>query len=530
VSSDKDTANDVINSVLQQVASLEERTRNRSLRIRWGETRLPISRTRKNLRDWVEAQLFDVICAATPFGEAGFTVGGVSALEQGVGLKRRQLSTDDLLRRARLLSAADLRLVDRETDVAVGTSVSSRPEQSVRALERDLAADVELSRRLGHLEAFVEACRNDATYRGLGAVELLLMAEPPSYVDVMLRWLRAEKPLSGLLQVVNALRGTQYPSLPMVEHDDLLAVEPEAFDIFNGEERPRIVLGNLCTEESWWTASLTAPVLTMERQQRLAGVLNKAVRAAERKPQGRPTLLVLPELSLPRRWIREVLRHLSYIGTPVSFVAGLEYDVVHRSAYNEVIAFLPRPFFLAAAWIWTKRRAAHYEGRDLAKAGFSFATRAESRRFVVISSEHGRFIPLICSELLEADTRSRLLGNVDLVLVPSWNRDTTSFEYFVQSSPIELHSFIAVANNGIFSDCRTRGPYAEGWRREVCRLISRNENEIVVADLPIDRLREYRADPVAYDRKRKEWIASSGENESACPWPAWKPAPPGMAE
>ncbi len=117
---------------------------------------------------------------------------------------------------------------------------------------------------------------------------------------------------------------------------------------------------------------------------------------------------------------------------------------------------------------------------------------------------------------------------MDLVLVPAWNPDITSFEYLVHAAALELHSFIAVANNGTFSDCRVRAPYTEAWQRDVCRLIARGENTTVVADLSIDSLREYRANPVEYDRKRKEWEDSASERpeKSPCPWPAWKPVPP----
>lgn len=125
-------------------------------------------------------------------------------------------------------------------------------------------------------------------------------------------------------------------------------------------------------------------------------------------------------------------------------------------------------------------------------------------------------MPLICSELLEVDTRARLLGQVDLLLVPSWNTDTTSFEALVQSASLELHSFVAVANNGNYSDCRVRGPYADPWRRDASRLICRGHNETVVTDLPLGQLRRYRNNPTQYEIDRTP------------SWPRWKPTPPGM--
>lgn len=37
---------------------------------------------------------------------------------------------------------------------------------------------------------------------------------------------------------------------------------------------------------------------------------------------------------------------------------------------------------------------------------------------------------------------------------------------------------MAVANNGIYSDCRIRGPFSEAWQREVCRLISPRKGRV----------------------------------------------------
>jgi predicted amidohydrolase len=538
VSGDKETANEVVDSILRRAESLVEGS-SRSFKVHWGRTRIPLEQARRMLREWVESQLIEVICSASVFDEEGFALRGFAALEQGVRLQDRLLVPAELLATARLLAVADLRLVDRETDLALGVAVPSRDADAMLLMERALTGDAEWQRRLPGIRLFIEACsrQSDPTYSRMTAVAILLMFKPPSYVDIMFRWLRAEGPLHQLLEVVNAVRGTAYTTASMTHQEGMVIVEtPSRFTRVDASgPRPRVILGNLCTEEGWWKASLSAPDVSQERQDRLTRVVNQALDAEYRgRNSGRPTLLVLPELSLPRLWVRELARHLGQIsqsGPALSLVAGLEYAVIGKAVYNEVIAFLPRGFAAAAGGIWTKRRVAYHEGQELERAGYQFATRGSGSRFDVMVSEHGKFIPLICSELMEVDTRAELLGRVDLVLVPSWNQDATSFEYFIHSSTLELHSFVAVANNGIFSDCRARGPYADLWQREVCRLIARGENEIVVADLPIDLLREYRSSPAAYERKRREWLQKakeSGQSAAGCPWPAWKPVPPGM--
>jgi hypothetical protein len=544
VAGDKDTANEVVAALLEKAKGLVVGT-TRGLRVLWGQVKMPLRNAKSLLRDWVEAQIVDVICSAAPFGPVAFKVPGVAALEVGLQLRRGLVAPAELLKRAGVLAAADLRFVDRESDVAAGTVLAGGPGTQLSSVEGDLASDGEWLRRAEGVRLFLAACRSvgDPTYSSTNAASLVLMFRPPTYVDVMMRWLRAEQPVALITSIVNAVRGTTYSVATMTMGQDVLvagAPDPST-NTPTSRMHPRFILGNLCTENAWWTQSLTAPNCSEERQERLVRIVNQAVQAAQRaKREGRPAMLVLPELSLPRRWVREVLRHLdqqvSERGLTLSLMAGLEYDVVGPNVYNEVIAYLPRSFRSAAVAFWTKGRPAILEKSELTKLGFAFQSRRGSQRSMVLSCELGNIVPLVCSELLEVDTRARLLGRVDVVIVPAWNKDTTSFEYFLYSAALELHSFIAVANNGVFSDCRARGPYVQTWQREVCRLNARGENEIVVADFPVDKLREYRRDPEAYEASRLEWIAiakqtakETGKPPGPCPFPEWKPVPPGMS-
>lgn len=511
---DETTANEIIDAILSRAHSLDSENGN-SFRVFWGNSDIDEWHARRNLRRWVEARLIEVICGASTFGSTGFTIVGLKAVTDGVILQEQKLGAAGLLEQAKRLAAADLRLADRETDHDIGTMTVRHSEQLIQDIELELASDANLNQSASQVQRFVSASKRirDDVFGRLSVVEILLMYRPPSYFDILFRWLRAEQPVGDVLSVVNAIRGTRNSSIPMkLESHQLKISPPEAPRISTDElERTRLVLGNLCTEEDWGKKSLTSPCLTIERQNRLARILNQALDSS-RLAKSYPTMLILPELSLPRRWARQVCQHLNRAAPHLSIVAGLEYDVVKKTktVFNEVLAYVPRPFHSAAAWIWTKRRPAHGEGIDLREGGYKFGVRRKKWRFVVMSSEHGSFIPLICSELLEVDTRARLLGAVDIVLVPAWNRDTTSFEAMVQSASLELHGFVCVANNGVFSDCRIRAPYSEPWRREVCRLIARNQNEVVSADVPIGSLRQFQSNP-----------------EGFAPKNLWKPLPPG---
>jgi predicted amidohydrolase len=530
--------------------------------IKWGDDELKEAGARTKLKEWVEEQLIEVIAGAAPIDSNGKLPAGLEVVKDGIVVRGSVLKGLALSNRARRLAMADLRLLDRETDEQLGNPRVPRQQAVLAALAAAIASDAWFMEREAGIKEFLAACADlqDPTFAPMTPVDVLLLFRAPTYFDLLYRWIRAERQVSDLVAVVNAVRGNRYKRIPM-EYDDqsqTLFVDPPTenpFDPAGDVGRTKVALGNLRTEESWWAASLTKPALTDERQKRLTRVINQALDAAKHA-DGRPTLLVLPELSLPRRWLRQVCSHLARSEPLVSLVAGLEYDVAGTKVYNEALAFFPRRYFSAALWMWTKRRPAHHEAPELQELGFTFARRSENRRFVRVSSEHGRFLPLICSELLEVDTRKELLDRVDFVLIPAWNPDTTSFEHLVHASALELHSFVAVANNGLFSDCRIRGPYAEAWQREVCRMIARGSDEVVSEMLPLHQLREYRADPKTYMQRIANWSAAAaeikrklkaakkskkklkltqteldmltpdGKRVLPCPWPAWKPAPP----
>lgn len=111
----------------------------------------------------------------------------------------------------------------------------------------------------------------------------------------------------------------------------------------------------------------------------------------------------------------------------------------------------------------------------------------------VVRSPWGALSVLICSELIEAGRVADLLGRVDVVLCPAWNPDTASYDHLIQSVGLQLHSIIAIANNGHYSDCRTWAPRTERWERELCRLIERDVDDVVYVDIPLASLVAFHA-------------------------------------
>jgi hypothetical protein len=132
----------------------------------------------------------------------------------------------------------------------------------------------------------------------------------------------------------------------------------------------------------------------------------------------------------------------------------------------------------------------------------------------VVQSRFGDFSVLVCSELLETARVADLLGRVELVLAPSWNTDTASYDHIIQSVGLHLHAIVAVANNGHYSDSRAWAPRGERWTRDLCRLIERGVDAVVMVDLPLASLRSFRASGGTHAAPKRAKA------------PGWRPLPP----
>lgn len=460
------------------------------------------------LRNYLHERRLEAIISVLPIGLNAAQI--ESRIPRGLFLRTKRVGATTLRRRAEQLASADLRSRDREDDAPLDNASLAVEQEWLRS---EVEADLELSARLSTIDEFVRQCEELGDYPWvMAAARLFLCTRPPSYFDIARRWLyRVERDgfspdvFARLLEVVNAVRGTEYRD-PVGQVIDKSTVSIDSFTeqkpIVGASypPNPRIILGNLPVSHKAWVAAATRtasspfniPMLTLTRLQGVATVLAKATRVA----RGRiPAVLVLPELSLPRLWFRAVSNHVVRLGR-FGLVAGLEYrhDPRHHLVHNQVFAVLPGPFSSVATWPWTKRLPAREESRWLAnlKPAMSFSpSPTSSLPRTVVKSALGSFSVLICSELIEARRIADLLGRVNVVICPAWNTDTSSYDHLIQSVGFQLHSIVAIANNGHYSDCRAWAPHSQRWERDLCRLIERDVDDVVHVDIPLSDLVDF---------------------------------------
>jgi len=339
-------------------------------------------------------------------------------------------------------------------------------------------------------------------WTGASDVGLFLSVKPPSYAEIARRFLAGAGSQEIRSDVGNridacadALRGTRYLRRwsPAIAIQTTRTATQLRMVQRASPDRVRVILSNLPVDVAEFNAAASGrPRLTLDRLKRLDQALRsaqKASLAARRKQYA--SIVLFPELSVPRRWMRNLARHA--VERNLSIVAGIEYKKTSNGLVNQAMGVFPDPWENAAIVLWTKRHPAHEEEKALRDLPVPqhFLSDDEQMRRLIVESAHCRMSVLICSELFEAAPLSEVSGHVELLLVPCWNRDTPSFDHLAHATAsLLVHAFVCVANNAEASDSRIVAPIKEPRReREWCRLIHREENQIVWGDLPVAELR-----------------------------------------
>ena len=254
---------------------------------------------------------------------------------------------------------ADLRVLDHEDDyVKTGVTPSL-----VHATMRGAIVGEEHTLRMDAIDAFLNWRheQNDPAW-GRCPAGLFLCTRPPSYYDVARRFLSPEQALAvdtytTIRETVNACRGTSYRADVGGIVRDAAEGGPDVFLDVEAKEasHTRVVLGGVDLPDSYFFASLRGvPELTLRRLADLSLVLKDAERVALLPPR-RPTIVVLPELSIPRSWLRALATYVGW-GRHYSLICGVEYLREGASlVHNEAMGLFLGKFHSVATQTWTKR-------------------------------------------------------------------------------------------------------------------------------------------------------------------------------
>lgn len=368
------------------------------------------------------------------------------------------------------------------------------------------------STRVSRLEA-VEAKKrkNESVLPYLFPTRPLTPAEISELAPECVGLLRAdgkpcqEKPSVIWAQYTQALRGVWIkPTLLATEQDgkDIPNIRRPRKYIRIGTDRKSkitIALTNVKTEDKDWAAmACNKSNLSRERYQRISELVNQAIRL---KP--RPDYLLFPELSIPLRWIDSVATRLNAMG--ISLIAGTEYrHFDNDQLLSEACLVLTdnRLGYPATVKIWQpKLEPAVGEDKELTtKYGKQWSVsklqRKRSKPVYVHNNVH--FGVMVCSELQNSKARVRFQGEVDALMVLSWNQDLETFASLIESAALDVHAYTILVNNRKYGDSRVRSPAKESFMRDIARVRGGDNDFVIAATLDVHALR-------AFQSRAKRW-------------------------
>ena len=252
--------------------------------------------------------------------------------------------------------------------------------------------------------------------------------------------------------------------------------------------------------------------LSRDRYQRISNLVNETIKLSPK-----PDYVLFPELSIPLPWVNSIASRLSSAG--ISLIAGTEYrHCINNELLSEAVLVLSdnRLGYSASVKIWQpKQEPAVGEDQQLTaifgKSWSSSVLKIKRNKPVYIHNGVN-FGVMICSELQNSKARIRFQGNIDALMVLSWNQDLDTFASLIESSALDIHAYTILVNNRKFGDSRVRSPAKESFKRDIARVRGGDNDFVVAATLDIDSLR-------AFQSRAKRWPQSGDK---------FKPLPEGF--
>jgi hypothetical protein len=284
---------------------------------------------------------------------------------------------------------------------------------------------------------------------------------------------------------------TEHPILPN-PHAGNLKTKIANLGVGRAKTGVRLGISSLLTTDTSFKAGASGKSdLSPERYKRIETIVNHAIEA-----HPKPTHLLLPELALPERWLDTVAGRLRDAG--ISLIAGLDYVHTEKKLINSeaVLTLLDdRLGFSSSIQIRQAKSlpAAGEEEALLKFFGKEWPEDLNGQIKPIYIHQGCCFGVLVCSELQNMSHRHAFQGNVDCMIILSWNQDLETFSALVESASLDVHAYVALVNNRKYGDSRVRAPAKQHHARDLCRIRGGENEHLVVVELDIKGLRSFQS-------------------------------------
>lgn len=295
---------------------------------------------------------------------------------------------------------------------------------------------------------------------------------------------------------INTLRGTHILEEIENKEKEVVAVKNKSLNINN----INIGITNFKVSYEYWEKSvIQKPIKSIERYSCLESIIKEAVKK-------KPDYLIFPELALPQEWAFLVAKKL--LANNISLITGVEY--IHNGegfVNNSLMMFLVSDdigFNHMKFFRQDKTVGAHGEIKELFDMA-NIKLKAEKKYENKNIYKHGNFYfsSLICNELTDIKNRYDLRGNIDALFVLEWNKDIKSFNALVESSALDIHSYIIQVNNRIYGDSRIRAPFTNDYERDIVQVRGGNHDYLIVGEIDIKSLRKFQSHNISPNKPFK---------------------------
>lgn len=438
-----------------------------------------------------------------------------------------QLGAEDFYKKAPLVAMADLakdpykRILKRHTASALLSQGNGRKERRILKLleSTELLNTEDLKRflqstRSSRLASIAVGHRSGESYlpyvfptRPLSAAEISELA--PECVGLPQMDGKACEDKSAVIwaKYTQAIRGVWVkPTLLAADQEEEVNGKRKGTSStkllsIGTDKKHRIIvaLSNIKTGDDDWAASACdKPNLSKDRYSRISALVNQTLRL-----HPKPDYMLLPELSLPLRWVDSIASRLSAAG--ISLIAGTEYrHYGNDEIISEACLVLTdnRLGFPAAIKIrQPKLQPGVREDQRLTDTfgkRWAFSELVDKKIKPVYVHNGTHFGVMVCSELQNSKARIKFQGKVDALMVLSWNQDLDTFAALIESTALDLHAYTILVNNRAYGDSRVRSPAKDTFLRDLARVRGGDNDFVIATTLDIDALR-------AFQSRAKRW-------------------------